>query len=766
VSAKRLNNKFRVGVLMGGISLEREVSFNSGRTVCDHIDASRYDVVPIFQVSDGALFVLPLKFLHRGKIADFEMRLSSEGKQVSWDGLKKLVDFIYIAVHGRYAEDGTLQGILEVLGIPYLGSKVFASAFGMDKVFQKDLLRMQNICVPKDIVLTPTQIKTFSLSQIEQLLTKTKVSFPCIVKPVREGSSFGISVAHSLKELPLALKKACWQDVTQEQSVLIEEKIEGMEFTCIALEKSEHQSIPAPVIGRWHCLPATEVIPEDGTDFHDYEQKYMPGRSTKITPARCSDEQMKSIHEACVRVSDALEFSAFFRIDGFLTKDNKVIIIDPNTLSGMGPASFLFHQAAHVGLNHTQLINYLIDAELERYGLLKEVISFQEQESMNKKLEAKKRIIVLLGGDSSEREISLESGRNVCYKLSPSKYEVLPVFVDDQMNLFKLSAHLLIQNSTRDIKNLLTDKLQISWNDLPSLCDFVFIALHGGKGENGAVQGTFEMLGLPYNGPGVLTSSLCMDKRKTNDFLNQKGFDVPKSVLLEKSELETWEEKISGLKFPLILKPSDDGCSMLVAKVSNKKEFQKSLKRYFESEKTIAMVEEFVSGMELTCGVVGNDEVTVFPPSRTIVTGDILSIEEKFLPGAGENQTPAPLSTEVTTFIQETIKQVYLALGCVGYSRIDCFYQDEKTSPTKKQRVVILEVNTLPGLTPATCLFHQAAEIGFKPMELIDKIVELGFEKRVFEKHPPSPTPFAKATEDKPEVTRLRRGRPEKEKTA
>ena len=732
MSVRKLNNKFRVGVLMGGRSLEREVSFNSGRTVCDHIDASRYDVVPIFQAADGLLFLLPLKFLHRGKTADFEKRLSSEAKQVSWDNLKKLVDFIYIAVHGRYAEDGTLQGILEVLGIPYLGSKVSASALGMDKVIQKDLLRMQNISVPKDLVLTSVQIKTLSLSQVERLLAKEKLSFPFIVKPVREGSSFGISVVHSLKELPLALKKACWQDVTQEQPVLIEEKIEGMEFTCIALEKSNHLSLSVLEIGRWHCLPATEVIPEEGTGFHDYEQKYMPGRSTKITPARCSSEQMKSIHEACVRVSDTLEFSTFFRIDGFLTKDKKIIIIDPNTLSGMGPASFLFHQAAHVGLNHTQLINYLIDAELERYGLLKEVISFQElknKKNMSKESQEKKRIIVLLGGDSNEREISLESGRNVCYKLSPSKYEVIPVFVDDQMNLYKLSAHLLIQNSTRDIKKLLTQEIQIKWDDLPSLCDFVFIALHGGKGESGSVQGTLEMLGLPYNGPGVLTSSLCMDKQKTNEFLKQKGFDVPASVLLKRGDVEAWEEKISGLKFPLILKPSDDGCSMLVSKVSNKKEFKVAFEEYFTSEKNILMVEEFVYGMELTCGVVGNDEITVFPPSRTVITGDILSIEEKFLPGAGENQTPAPLPAQAIALVQETIKKAYLALGCVGYSRIDCFYQDEKTSPTKKQRVVILEVNSLPGLTPATCLFHQAAEIGLKPMELIDKIVELGFEK-------------------------------------
>ena len=113
----------RVGVLMGGMSIEQEVSFNSGRTICDHLDVDRYTVIPIFQRDDGCLFILPYKFLHRGKITDFVDRLPSEAQELSWDDLPTYIDFIYIATHGRYAEDGTLQGMLEVLGIPYLRFK-------------------------------------------------------------------------------------------------------------------------------------------------------------------------------------------------------------------------------------------------------------------------------------------------------------------------------------------------------------------------------------------------------------------------------------------------------------------------------------------------------------------------------------------------------------------------------------------------------------------------------------------------------------------
>ena len=129
--------KLRVAVLMGGKCIEREVSFNSGRTICDHLDTTSYAIIPIFQTITGLLYILPWRFLHRGKISDFEQRLSTEAEQVSWDDLKKLIDFVYIATHGRYAEDGTLQSILTTLEIPYLGSKITASALSMTRASKR-----------------------------------------------------------------------------------------------------------------------------------------------------------------------------------------------------------------------------------------------------------------------------------------------------------------------------------------------------------------------------------------------------------------------------------------------------------------------------------------------------------------------------------------------------------------------------------------------------------------------------------------------------
>lgn len=726
--------KLRVGVLMGGKSIEQEVSFNSGRTICDHLDSARYEIIPLFQSQTGQLYILPWRFLHRGKIADFHHRLSTQATTLKWDELKLFVDFIYIALHGRFAEDGTIQGFLEVLGIPYVGSKVFASALRADKAHYKLLLSSEGINVPKGIVVTPTE--TNSIDERKQAilaaLDAKNISFPLIVKPHKEGSSLGISVVHHELELWNSIKKASTATQGIKQSVLVEEKINGMEFTCIIL--TDYKT------GNLLPLPPTEIVLEAGKEFYDYEQKYMPGRSLKFTPARCSLEQQAHIKNISIQVMKIMGLTNCARIDGFLTHDNKIVITDVNSLSGMAPSSFIFRQAAEINMGHTQLINHIIETELHRYNMLESIIN-EEQKTMQKTEQKKINVAVLFGGDSNEKEISLESGRNIVYKLSPQKYIPIPVFVSNKMELYRIDQSLLVSNSTKEIVSALSPEMKINWSDLSSIADFVFIALHGGKGENGCVQGTLEMLGIPYNGSSVFTSALCMDKFQTTQFLKKQGFEVPQSSLIA---LQEWfllknNQLMEHQQFPLIVKPHDDGCSTLVFKVHTSSELQEALGALHSAGKAYAMVEEYIKGMELTVGVVGNSKIQALVPSQTISSKGILSLEEKFLPGAGENQTPAPLSAETLQFIQKTIENAYQILDCKGYARIDCFYQSALESPSGQERVIILEVNTLPGMTPATCIFHQAAELEIKPMDFIDLIISLGLEEHAHSSFLPDP---------------------------
>lgn len=718
-------NRFRVGVFMGGMSVEREASFNSGRTVCDHLDTTQFDIIPIFQSTSRILYILPWHFIHRGKISDFEHRLHAEAEAISWDDVKNRIDFAYIAMHGRYAEDGILQGMFNVLQIPYLGSDVLASAICMDKNMQKVFLKQAKIETARGILITEHQLEQITLKDVEKSLAQAQISFPLIVKPHAEGSSLGVTVVHTSDKLMRAIADASSVQEDRMQSVIIEEFLTGMEFSCIVLRDYVHNTmIP---------LVPTEIVPDKGSYFYDYDQKYMPGRSTKFTPARCSDAILANIQDVCMNVARLLHIETIARIDGFVTDDNRIVIIDPNTLSGMAPSSFLFRQAAERDMNHTQVINYLIEQDLYKRGMTTMV----KRSMSSSKKDALLRIGVLMGGESNERETSLDSGRNVTYKLSPHTYEAVPIFVTPSLDLYKINQSHLVRNSTKEILANLDDACKISWSELAQHIDFAFIALHGGYGENGSVQGALEMLGIPYNGSGVLASALCMDKYKTNLFLGEQGFSVPKHLLISKNEWiadsETVVSKIADIGFPLVIKPHDDGCSLFVSKVDTKQDILGALALIFET-KEYAFIEEYIVGMELSVGVTGNRVACALPPSQAIAAKGILSIEEKFLPGAGENQTPAPLSEPALKLVQRTIEEVYSTIGCKGYARIDCFYQHEKQSPTGQERVVILEINTLPGLTPATCIFHQAAELGIKPMEFIDRIITLGIEEHNYKR--------------------------------
>lgn len=718
--------KLRVGVFMGGKSIEREVSFNSGRTICDHLDTARYEVIPVYQIAQGALYILPWKFLHRGKTTDFEYRLATEAEHIMWDSLSSRIDFMYIAMHGRYAEDGILQGTFELLGIPYLGSSRLASALCMDKTKVKKMLAYHGIRVPKDIVIYPDEIQHNHITSKELLLRlkKKKIPSPWIVKPHNEGSSIGISVVHSPTDLIPAIKKAATVYPQKPQAVIVEEQLTGMEFSCITLFDYRNQTY-LPLI-------PTEIVPDQGTEFFNYEQKYMPGCATKFTPPRCSPEIIQKIQQTCIDIMQFLDIKTLSRIDGFITKEHEIIIVDPNTSSGMAPSSFVFREAAELGISHPELINHIIETDLDRYHLL-EKMEKEEKTKRAPSMKKKLRVGVLMGGASHEKEISLESGRNITYKLSPHSYAVTPLFADQQMKLYAISQSQLVKNSTAEITASLKPKQQITWHSLKQNFDFIFIGLHGGAGENGSVQGMLEMLDIPYNGSSVFASALCMDKYKTAQFLNASGFDVPQQLLISDKEWHQNQKAIiatikQSIPAPYIIKPHNDGCSVMVYKADTNKELIKYISILFKHGKTAVLIEQFLHGIELTVGVIGNHHPQAFPPSHAIAQAGILSIQEKFLPGAGENQTPAQLPPKQITFIQKTVEKMYKVIGCHGYARIDCFYQSAQEGSTGKERLVTIEINTLPGLTPATCIFHQAAEIGLKPMEFIDQIVQLGLE--------------------------------------
>ena len=690
--------KLIVGVLMGGASLENEVSFNSGRTICDHLE-DKYIVKPIFQTIDKKLYYLPHKFLYRGKIADFEKRLDTEAQLIDLKNLPQEIDFMYLAMHGKSGEDGTIQSLLELLKIPYLGSGVKGSILGMSKKYQYLILNSLGLKTPKTVI--------FSAQEIESNTQKAiNFDLPYLVKPAEEGSSIGISYVDDNSELNPALKRASYVssviDKVNRQDVLVQEYIQGREFSCTVLTD--------PKTGQNHVLSITEVLIDSETKFFNYEQKYMPGKCHKITPAPFAQNIIAKIEKACLDIMESLDIITIMRIDGFVKADENIIFLDVNTIPGTGPTSFLFDQAAEKGFSPGQIINMLIEAEI-KWNKKKICASTKKFSEIKYQFE----IALLMGGNSNEREISLESGRNVVYKLQQIGYKVCPIFLNKNLDLYILEQKLLVKNTTKEIEEIICEQWPVSWPELKKF-NFVFLALHGGAGENGTIQGALQALDIKFNGSDNLTSAICMDKQITKTILRAHGLNTINGLIVNKKNYQD-ESLYQNLKWPLIVKPHDDGCSFFVTLVNNMAELNTALNNLLQ-HKNYALVEEYIDAMELTIGVFGTLDPICMPASEVIRTGRILSIEEKFLPGAGENQTPANISEVDAEFIKKEILKAYKILNCRNYARIDCFFKKET------QELIFIEFNTLPALTPATCLFHQAIEIGIKPAEFLQKIIE------------------------------------------
>jgi len=339
-------------------------------------------------------------------------------------------------------------------------------------------------------------------------------------------------------------------------------------------------------------------------------------------------------------------------------------------------------------------------------------------------MEAKKlRVAVIMGGVSSEKEVSLESGRNIFSKMDRKRFAPLAVFMDSQARLWDIPLKLLMRNSTRDIEDdLETEAKRISYESIKDWADLVYLGLHGKYGEDGCIQGLLELLRIPYTGSGVLASALGMDKYISRRILAMSGIDVPATVPVFR---QVWDgegrenilariEREAG--FPCIVKPTREGCSTAVKKVVAIEGVAAAIESAFVWD-NVALVEEFLTGTEVTCGVLGDDPPLALTPSETIPTDDILSLEDKFLYGQGENKTPARVSDDVLSRIQETAIATFRALDLKGYARIDMFVRPDG-------RVAVLEPNTQPGMTPSTVLFHQAAAAGITQADFISRVID------------------------------------------
>jgi D-alanine-D-alanine ligase len=340
--------KLRIGIIMGGMSSEREVSLNSGRNVYDHLDGEFYRGVPIFMDADSRFWIIPWQLISQNTTVDMAEHLEAEARAIAYEDLKDEIDFAFISLHGKYGDDGCIQGLLELLRIPYTGPGVLASALGMDKHVQQKILRAEGLDVPRSMIVRRQDWDSDREAVMRDILGG--FAPPCFTKPIREGSSIGVARIDDANALAQGIENALAWD----NAVLVEEFLDGIEFSAIVLEQD----------GEARALEVTEIHPQSA--YYTYDDKYMPGRCRKFTPPRTIPrDRADAIKAQVVRAFHALGFRSYGRIDGFLLRDGRILITDPNSSSGMAPSSFFFEQAACAGLLPSMMISRLIENALE-----------------------------------------------------------------------------------------------------------------------------------------------------------------------------------------------------------------------------------------------------------------------------------------------------------------------------------------------------------------------------------------------------------------
>ncbi|KAF5747659.1 hypothetical protein HS088_TW05G00386 [Tripterygium wilfordii] len=869
----------KVGLICGGPSAERGISLNSARSVLDHIEGEDLDVLCYYIDADLNAHAISPAQVYSNTPADFDFKLESLAQGFSSlsefaEHLAAAVDIVFPVIHGRFGEDGGIQDLLEKYNVPFVGTGSHECRQAFDKYDASlELKKLGFETVPNFLV----QGAEADISELAEWFAKNCLdpnSGKVVVKPTRAGSSIGVTVAYGVADSLEKANKIIAEGI--DDRVVIEIFLEGgSEFTAIVLDVgygfNSHPVVLLPTEVELQFHGTVDVREKDA--IFNYRRKYLPTQQVAYhTPPRYPVDVISNIREGASLLFQQLGLRDFARIDGWFlpstthvphSSDNKfgrtgsgtIIFTDINLISGMEQTSFLFQQASKVGFSHSNILRSIINHAFLRFPdlashsrvsdhLPRRSKSLQFSGKVNR-CEDVRKVFVIFGGDTSERQVSLMSGTNIWLNLqafddlevtpcllAPSNENLSGVEGSDVSSrvVWTLPYSLVLRHTTEEVlaackeaiepnraaltsllRNQVMDDLmeglkKHGWftgfdiaDELPvrfsveewiklakEVQATVFIAVHGGIGEDGTLQSLLAAAGVPYTGPGVEASKTCMDKVSTSTALNHLAnmgvLTINKDVqrkedLLNMPTFKIWHELTSKLQCEtLCVKPARDGCSTGVARLCCQEDlavYVKALKEcllrippnslskahgmiempnpppellifepFIETDEIVVssksknesahhlMWKGHSRWVEVTVGVVGKlGSMRSLSPSVTVKeTGDILSLEEKFQGGTGINLTPPPVSIVRSEALEKSKKCIELianTLQLEGFSRIDAFMDVDSGE------VLVIEVNTVPGMTPSTVLIHQALaeKPPIYPRQFFRTLLDLGSER-------------------------------------
>jgi D-alanine--D-alanine ligase len=592
----------KVLLFFGGPSEERDVSAGSIKPWVTYLQADpTSEVTVVFVDRELRAFRLPPVYYYANTCADFESQLHSLDLGLEWDEVAELArrhDVVVPLVHGAFGEDGQLQRRLESWGVPYVFSPPDALERTLDKVRCYATLAAAGFPVPAHRAVGRAEWESGRDRLAAELVAVEPVlgagpegpGRRLAVKPTSGGSSFGVDVVPAeARHLADAVDAAF---ATGGMSVLVEEFLVGTEFSVVVLDGPAGATALAP----------TEVEKPAGSHVYGTEEKYLHGSGVlHHTPLRVDDEVLHGVRRRAAEAYTVLGLRHMARIDGFLTPGGTVVVTDVNGIGGMGFSSFVFQQAAMVGLDHRRLIMGLLGAARGGGDVTAEATVDRGAGST--------RIHVVLGGPTSERQVSRQSGCFVGLSLLASGHDVRFHLMDLQSRYTEIGLFYVLHHDVEEIQALVNDPVRrstieavsrvvraefaldgpgavdslavgrpTSLADAVTDADFVFLALHGGPGEDGRLQLALDRLGRPYNGSGPRAADLAGDKAATAARVRDlalPGTGAPAQREVDVFELGEWLEGMDGpaaaARFRalcdeltaevVVCKPATDGCS-------------------------------------------------------------------------------------------------------------------------------------------------------------------------------------------------------------
>lgn len=803
----------RVALLFGGPSPERGISLNSARSVADHLEDPGV-VLQELVYFDGRRrpYRVSRPLLYSNTPDDFDFKLSLTTAPLEPAELAAALrrcDLVFPVMHGELGEDGEIQAILDEIGVAYVGSGAAACAVAYDK--SRSLQRLSEAgmaTVPVELVAAEDDRETIAAA----VAAAAALGEPVVSKPVAGGSSLGVTVhqdgATAVDEVLAAAARY--------RRVVVQPWMAGVEVTTVVVEGPDGPVALVPV--------EVELRRHDGPhQILSYRHKYLPSDDSFYhCPPRFDEATIGRIRATAERAFRVLGLSDFARIDGWHQPDGRVVVSDVNPVSGMEQNSFLFIQAAQAGMTHRDVLRLVVSRACARNGLPVPTDAWSAGAGPSAPPAAREPVLVLFGGTTAERQVSALSGTNVWLKLLHSpRYEPRPALLGADGSVWLLSYPVALRHTVEEIAAAcdeavaggavarrladdVTRRLRLeAWQrsvdptpprrvDLDAAVAgyrFVFLALHGGAGEDGTLQAWLDERGVAYNGSGPEASALAMDKARTGaalTALGQEGIGSARrtTALLSEDPERLWARAVEACgTTALVAKPIADGCSAGVVPLADAGELAVYLDHLRRGETRMAaghfarlasggivelppsaadalLLEAFVETdrvavvagddaggaasrlswddrgdgwVEVTVGVLGpKGALRAFNPSMTVARAGVLSLEEKFMGGTGVNITPPPtsplgrFSPAALDRCRRLVEVVAEHLGLEGYARVDAFVHRDRGD------LIVIEANTLPGLTPSTVLYHQALaeEPPMFPAQLLERIIELGLARR------------------------------------